>query len=465
MALLPDSIVGRYPNGSAGEDVSVPQGFVRGLQTSAYADYVQRTLLTALNHAAHGSAEARVLRAAYDARFSYYRVTGDFPNGVDRWETGLSMRAHDICQELLPAGLSTTKPSVEEKHLLPWLTIDMAGESMSGGYSLSAIYELDQSQVFAKQAGVLESDAYQGLLQTVLTRLSPWTSPRLLVGVSVVPRIEIQQQKMDTIVGGPAWRARIILHEALPLSDAQFVFNNGISSQPNWKKTPEIDSMTGLVKDYSGIMCGFSDTDSNDYLVILNLPEFKNAKEFQKILKSMPSDGAGTLLSTRMSNNEFNYPFDAMLNSSLQSSSYTWLQAIGPTISFNADRGVTVTLNPNVPMANALCDKAETELKKIVATYGTLPWIKDSEIDKTLQHNLDLVEQTRGKNPSVTTVTYAADGTVAKSITTEHAVETRGTLWVVLAGLAGLVAGLMLGLFVASRKRNTETPRPGGQSQ
>jgi len=109
-------------------------------------------------------------------------------------------------------------------------------------------------------------------------------------------------------------------------------------------------------------------------------------------------------------------------------------------------------------MANALCDKAETELKKIVTTYGALSWIKDSEIDKTLQHNLDLVEQTRGKTPSVTMVTYAADGTVAKSIATEHAVETRGTPWVVLAGIAGLVAGLALGVFLTSRKRKSAAP-------
>jgi hypothetical protein len=133
-----------------------------------------------------------------------------------------------------------------------------------------------------------------------------------------------------------------------------------------------------------------------------------------------------------------------MISSSLQSSSYTWLQAIAPTISFDADRGVTVTLDSSVPMSNVLCDKAETELKKIVATYGTLPWVKDDEIDKTLQLNLDLVEQTRGKNPSVTMVTYAADGTVAKTVTTERAAETRGTLWVVLAGIAGLLLGMLL---------------------
>jgi hypothetical protein len=142
----------------------------------------------------------------------------------------------------------------------------------------------------------------------------------------------------------------------------------------------------------------------------------------------------------------------------MQSGTTTWLQAIGPTISFDADRGATVTLNPDVPMANALCDKAETELKKIVTTYGALSWIKDSEIDKTLQHNLDLVQQTRGKTPTVTMVTYAADGTVAKSIATEHAGETHGTLWIVLAGIAGLVVGLLLGLFVASLKKKSPTP-------
>ena len=71
-------------------------------------------------------------------------------------------------------------------------------------------------------------------------------------------------------------------------------------------------------------------------------------------------------------------------------------------------------------MVNALCDRAETELKWIVATFGKLSYIKDYEIDKTLQHNLDLVEKTRGKNPSVTTVTYAANGTIRRVITTEH---------------------------------------------
>lgn len=452
MALLPDTVVGRYPNDATETGGAYsPLGFVRGLQTSAYADYVRQILMTALNHATHGSTEARVLRAAYDARYSYYRVTGDFLNGVDRWETGLSMRAHNIYQGLLTAGLSTTKPSPEETRLLPWLTINMAGESMSGGYSLSAIHELDQSQVYAKQAGVLESDAYQTLLKTVLARISPWVNPRLLVGVSIVPRIEIQQQKMDTIIGGPAWRARIILHQTLPPSEVLVVYSNTVSSQPNWKTPPEIDNMTGLVKGYNGIECGFSDKDPNDYLVVLTLSEVRNAEEFQKILKAAVDNCVGILAPTKMSSMEFNYPYDAILSSSMQSGSYTWLQAIAPTISFDVDRGIRVALNPNVPMANALCDKAETELQKIVTTYGALSWIKDSEIDKTLQHNLDLVEQTRGKNPSVTMVTYAADGTVAKTVTTQPAAETHGTLWVVLAGIAGLVAGLLLGMLLTSR--------------
>src|SRR5664280_2276402 len=208
MALLPDTVVGRYPNDATETGGAYsPLGFVRGLQTSAYADYVRQILMTALNHSTHGSTEARVLRAAYNARFSYYRVTGDFLNGVDRWESNLSLQAHNIYQGLLTAGLSLTKPSPEEKRLLPWLTIAMAGESMAGDYSLSAIHELDQSRAFAKQAGVLDSLAYQNMMKSVLDNISPYTNPRLLVGVSIVPRVEIQQQKMD-ISGGPAWRVR-----------------------------------------------------------------------------------------------------------------------------------------------------------------------------------------------------------------------------------------------------------------
>ena len=466
MALLPDSIVGRYPAVSesegAGAVSSTPQGFVRGLQTSAYADYVQRTLITALNHCTHGSAETRVLRAAYDARFSYYRVTGDFLNGVDRWRTSPSIRAHDLYRELINAGMSVTKLSPEEARLLPWLTVNMAGESMSGGYSLSAIHELDQSQAYAKQEGIQESDAYQEVLEAVLGFINSWKNPRLLVGVSIVPRVEIQQQKIDTIVGGPAWRVRIILHQTLPSSEAQVVKGFTVSSQPDWKTMPAIDNKTGLVQYYSNnglIDSGFSDTNPDDYLSIMTLVEVRNAEECQKIVTTAADQSATNLMFTKTySGMEFDYPGDAMIDSSMQSSSCTWLQAIAPKISFDAGRGVTVNLDSSVPMANALCDKAEAELKKIVASYGTLPWSMDSEIDKTLQHNLDLVEQTRGKNPSVTMVTYAADGTVAKTVTTEPAGETRDTPWVVLAGIAGLVAGLVLGLFVASLKKKSPTP-------
>jgi hypothetical protein len=454
MALLPDTMVGKYPNDAAETgDAYLPLGFVRGLQTSAYADYVQRTLLTALNHATHGSAEARVLRAAYDARFSSYRVTGDFLNGVDRWESNLSLQAHNIYQGLLTAGLSTTKPSPEEKRLLPWLTIAMAGESMSGDYSLSAIHELDQSRAFAKQAGVLDSLAYQNMIKSVLDNISPYTNPPLLAGVSIVPGIEIQQQKMD-IYGGPAWRVRIILHQTLPPSEMQTVKGFIVSSQPDWKTMPAIDSTTGLVQYYSNngfVESGFSDTDPNDYLTILTLVEVRNAEECTKIVTTAADGSAPILMYTKAYSDAFDYPADAMTSSSMQSSSCTWLQAIAPAINFDVNHGFSVALSPTVPMANALCDKAETELKKIAANYGTLSWSKDYGIDKTLQHNLDLVEQTRGKNPSVTIVTYAADGTVAKTVTTESAGETHGTLWVVLAGIAGLIIGLLLGLFLTSR--------------
>jgi uncharacterized protein involved in exopolysaccharide biosynthesis len=58
----------------------------------------------------------------------------------------------------------------------------------------------------------------------------------------------------------------------------------------------------------------------------------------------------------------------------------------------------------------------------------------------------------------VTTVTYAPDGTIAKSVTAEHASETRRFIWIVLAGIAGLLAGLALGVFLTSRKRKSATP-------
>jgi hypothetical protein len=318
---------------------------------------------------------------------------------------------------------------------------------------LSAIHELDQSRAFAKQAGVLDSLAYQNMMKSVLDYISPYTNPPLLAGVSIVPRIEIQQQKMN-ISGGPAWRVRIILHQTLPPSEMQTVKGFIVSSQPDWKTMPAIDSTTGLVQYYSDngfVESGFSDTDPNDYLTILTLVEVRNAEECTKIVTTAADGSAPILMYTKAYGDAFDYPADAMTSSSMQSSSCTWLQAIAPAINFDVNRGLSVALNRKVPMANVLCDKAETELKKIAANYATLSWSKDYGIDETLQHNLDLVEQTRGKNPSVTVVTYAADGTVAKTVTTEPAGETHGTLWVVLAGIAGLVAGLLLGMLLTSR--------------
>lgn len=473
MALLPDSIVGRYPAVSESEGAvsSTPQAFVRGLQTSAYADYVQRTLITALNHCTHGSANARILNAAYHVRFSSYRVTADFLNGVEVWNTSPSTRAHHIYQYLITAGVTIANASPEETRLLAWLTVNMAGESMAGGYPLTAIHELELSQPLAREAGILDNEAYQNLFKSASAYLSPWSNARLPVGVSSVPRIEVQQQKMDTIVGGPAWRVRIILHQTLPASDVPFVptYSN-ISSRPNWQKMPEIDNMTGLVKEYGGISSGFSDADPNDYLVVLNLTEVRNVDEFNEALTSVTGSHATDLLYSRSpmragADSGYNFPSEETNRHPLQFASYTWLQAVTPTIRFDMDRGASVTLDRNAPLSNALCDTAETQMNQIIATFDKLPWTKNYQIDETLQRNLKLIQQNRGKNPSVTMVTYAADGTVAKSVTTEHAGETSLPIWIILAGLAGLVAGLVLGLFVASRKRNTETPRPGGQSQ
>jgi hypothetical protein len=459
MALLPDSIVGRYPAVSESEGAvsSTPQAFVGGLQTSAYVDYVQRTLLTALNHCTHGSADARILNAAYHVRFSSYRVTADFLNGVEVWNTSPSTRAHRIYEDLKTAGLTIENASPEETRLLAWLTVNMAGESMAGGYTLAAIHELELSQPLAREAGILDDESYQNLFKSASAYLSPWANARLPVGVSSVPRIEVQQQKMDTIVGGPAWRVRIILHQTLPASDVPFVpTDSNISSQPNWQKMPEIDNMSGLVKEYGGISSGFSDADPNDYLVVLNLTEVRNVDEFNEALTSMTGLGATGLLYSRSplragADSGYGFPSEETNRYPLQFASYTWLQAIAPTIRFDMDRGASVTLDRNAPLSNALCDTAETQMNQIIATFDKLSWVKDYQIDETLQRNLTLIQQNRGKTPSVTMVAYAADGTVAKTVTTERAGETRGTLWVVLAGIAGLVAGLLLGMFLTSR--------------
>lgn len=463
MVLLPDNIVGRYPavSESEGEVSSTPQGFVRGLQTSAYADYVQRTLMTALNHCTHGSASAVILNAAYHIRFSSYRVTADFLNGVEIWNTTPSTRAHNIYEDLMTAGVTTENASPEETRLLAWLTVNMAGESMAGGYTLAAIHELELSQALAREAGILDDESYQNLFKSASAYLSPWSNARLPVGASSVPRIEVQQQKMDTIVGGPSWRVRIILHQTLPASDVPFVpTDSNMSSQPDWQKMPEIDNMTGLVKDYAGISSGFSDVDPSDYLVVLSLPEVRNADEFDETFASLTSSYATGLLYSRSpmragADSSYGFPSEATNRYPLQFASYTWLQAIAPIISFDADRGVLVTLDPTTPMSNALCDTAETQVRQIIATFNKLSWAKDYQIDETFQRNLKLIQQNRGKNPSVTMVTYTADGTVAKAVTTEYTGETRGTLWVILASIGGLAAGVLLGVLLMSRKRKS----------
>jgi len=459
MALLPNSIVGGYHAVSESEGAvsSTPQAFVGGLQTSAYVDYARRTLLTALNHCSHGSTDAQILNAAYHARFSSYRVTADFLNGVEVWNTSPSTRAHRIYEDLKTAGVTIENASPEETRLLAWLTVNMAGESMAGGYTLAAIHELELSQPLAREAGILDDESYQNLFKSASAYLSPWVNARLPVGVSSVPHIEVQQQKMDTIVGGPAWRVRIILHQTLPASDVPFVpTDSNISSQPNWQKMPEIDNMTGLVKEYGGISSGFSDADPNDYLVVLNLTEVRNVDEFNEALTNMTGLGATSLLYSRSpmragADLDYSFPSGETNRYPLQFASYTWLQAIAPTIRFDMDHGVSVTLDRNAPLSNALCDTTETQMNQIIATFDKLPWTKDYQIDETLQRNLNLIQQNRGKTPSVTMVTYAADGTVAKTVTTEPAGETHGTLWVVLAGIAGLVAGLVLGMLLTSR--------------
>jgi hypothetical protein len=445
MALLPDNVVGAYP--SEGGDASIPEGFVRGLQTSAYADYVQRTLLTALNHCAQGSASARILRAAFQARWRYYRGTGDFLNGLAAWDTRVSTRAHDIYSELLGAGMSTVTPSADEARLAAWLTANMAGESMIGGYSLNAIHELEQSRTFARQSGIADTTAYQGMLKSVLAMLSPYETPRLLAGVSIVPRIEIQQQKLAYPSGNPVWRARIILHQTLPPSEVSFVWTEPVSAQPDWTKglaagdTAEQDSSPATIE------YGFSDVDADDYLIIINVPRFSTPEEFQASLqRTVDSYGVNLLDNRRVASagyDDYYYPTDARQASSIQFAGYTWLQAVAPAITFDADHGVTIA-SGSAPMADALCDKAEAELKSITTALNTLSWLKDYQIDKTLQHNLDLVKATRGKNPTVTTVTYATDGTIQHTTTSGRSAWNSSLLTSLLYAAAGLVVGFFL---------------------
>ncbi|MCE5192721.1 MAG: hypothetical protein ABFD13_02185 [Candidatus Cryosericum sp.] len=117
MALLPDSVVGAYGSTTTIAGASVPMSFVRGLQSSTYTDYVQRTLFTALNYCTHGSMQECIPTAAYDAHFSHCHKTGDFLNGIDIWDERMSCRAHDIDGQLL-AGTSAAKQSADEARVL-----------------------------------------------------------------------------------------------------------------------------------------------------------------------------------------------------------------------------------------------------------------------------------------------------------------------------------------------------------
>jgi len=161
--------------------------------------------------------------------------------------------------------------------------------------------------------------------------------------------------------------------------------------------------------------------------------------------KTVDAYGVNLLDNRRVSSagpDEYYYPTDARQASSIQFAGYTWLQAIAPAITFDAGHGVTVAQG-SAPMADALCDKADTELKDVGEFFKTLSWAKDYEIDKTLQNNVELVKATRGKNPSVTTVTYAADGTVQHT-TSGQSAWSSSLLTSLLYAAAGLAVGLLL---------------------
>jgi hypothetical protein len=463
MALLPEDTVGRYY-----DEVSVGQSFVDGLQSSTYADYVERTLVTAINHSEHGSARNRVLAAAFSARFSYYfagdsanrRVASDFRRGVRLWDTQQSTRAHDIYSDLLDAGLTTANASPEETRLLAWLTLNMAGESMKAGSSLLAVHELEKSQDYARKAGVLTHETYQTLLRSVSTYLASWSNPRLLVDVSNVPRIEIQQQEVTSIAKGPAWRARVILHLALPSMEVPPALgaHSNVKSQPDWTKAPGADTVPSMES-------GISDTDPSDYLVILAVPEFVGNEAFRRQFQSAVYGTNGALLDIERLHAEgpdrYYYWSDANRFSRLQTAGFTWLDAIAPYVRFDTSRGIVVDVPGDARISNIVCDEAEAELKPAIAAFDKLSWTKDYEINTTLQHNLDLVEATRGKNPSVTTVTFAADGTASRTSTSTGS---RTALWIVLAGIGGLLAGAAMGILIMSRRKRHLEHKPHGTS-
>lgn len=462
LALLPENIVGAYGSTTTIAGKSVPMSFVRGLQSSAYADYVQRTLLSAFNHCAHGSMQQRVLTAGYNAHFSYARAIGNFLAGVDTWETNLAMHAHAIQAQLLQAGTSKTQPSADEARLLTWLEVNMAGESMSAGYSLSGVHELEQAQVYAAQAGLLKNAGYESLLKSVTAYLSPWMSGRLLINVASVPRIEVQQQKMS-LANGTAWRARITLHFPLLIADAKTATTYGTMTPLNWTKLPELNAKDGSITGYDDLVCGFSDTQNGDYLVVLTFHGFRTAAEFQKALTSVMSNASYALLQTDVplpaQGWEF-YPDDAARAASLQSASYTWLQTIAPAISFDPSRGVTVDQSITAPLAGTLCAKGEAELKSIITFLSGFSWAKDYQLLEMPQRNLDVLEAAHDTAPSVTTSTYAVDGTVQRTTTGNRLAAQHNLLTAALYAALGLAVGLLFGLLLPRHGRKEPAQQP-----
>ncbi|MCE5192722.1 hypothetical protein LLF88_02070 [bacterium] len=115
------------------------------------------------------------------------------------------------------------------------------------------------------------------------------------------------------------------------------------------------------------------------------------------------------------------------------------------------------------PDSNALCDESEAELKPIFAFFSTFSWTIEDQINQTLQRNLNLVKAARGQNPSITTVTYAAEGTVQHTTTSGRTARNRNLLTAVLCMIAGLVIGLLLGMFMSWCRRKNRTQTESGE--
>ncbi|MCE5193135.1 hypothetical protein LLF88_04260 [bacterium] len=49
-------------------------------------------------------------------------------------------------------------------------------------------------------------------------------------------------------------------------------------------------------------------------------------------------------------------------------------------------------------------------MNQLITMFDKFSWTKDDQIDETLQHNLQLIQQNCGKNPSVTPTPMPAPG-------------------------------------------------------